>query len=87
MEADKGKYPMGSVIHRYKDIIEAINWTLCVGLVIYLSYVYTWYFLTSLFIFPVIGAIIASICKSFTQIVYLFGMPVCMIIFVIKIIM
>jgi len=85
MEAEKGIYPMGSFIHKYKAMFEAINWLIFVGLVIYLSYLFSWYLLISLFVLPIVGALLASLFKGFTQVVYLFTMPVFLIIFIIRI--
>ena len=85
MEAEKGKYPMGSFIHKYKNMFELLNWLLFAGLVIYLSYLFSWYLLISLFVLPIIGALLASLLKGISQLVYLFGMPVFLIIFIIKI--
>lgn len=85
MQAEKGIYPMGSFIYKYKAIFEAINWTIFLGLIIYLSYIFSWYLLISFFVLPIFGALIASLFKGFIQLLYLFTMPVFFIIFIIKI--
>ena len=86
MEAEKGKYTMGSFIYKYKNMVELLNWLIFTGLVIYLSYIFSWYLLISLIVLPIAGALSASLLRGFTQLVYLFGMPVFLIIFIIKII-
>jgi len=85
MEAEKGIYPMGRFIHKYKAMFEAINWLILTGLVIYLSYLFSWYLLISFFVLPIVGALLALLFKEFTQVFYLFTMPVFLIIFIIKI--
>lgn len=85
MEAEKGIYPMGRFIHKYKAIFKTINWLIFVGLVIYLSYLFSWYLLISLFVLPIVGALLASLFKGFIQVVYLFTMPIILIIFMIRI--
>jgi hypothetical protein len=86
MEAENGKYTMGSFIYKYKNMVELVNWLIFTGLVIYLSYIFSWYLLISLIVLPIIGALSALLLRGFTQLVYLFGMPVFLIIFIIKII-
>jgi hypothetical protein len=84
MDAEKGVYPMGSFFWKYKAVFEAFNWLLLVGLVIYLSYLFSWYLLISLFVLPIIGSTLASLFKQFTQLPYLFAMPIFLILFIIK---
>jgi hypothetical protein len=85
IEAEKGVHLMGSFVHKYKAMLEATNWLLFIGLVIYLSYLLSWYLLISLFILPIVGAALASLFKGFTQFMYLFAMPMFLIIFIVKI--
>ena len=76
IEAERGRYAMGSSTRKYAVFIEAANWLVLLGVIIYLSYLYTWWFLLSFFVFPAVGAIMARILGKFTQLVYIFGMPV-----------
>ncbi len=84
--ANARRYVMGSFFNKYKHYIELVNWLVLVGTVIYLSYLYTWYFLFSFFIFPVLGLIISSILRGYTQFFYLIGMPIFTIIGIIHLI-
>lgn len=83
-DVDKGVYPIGSLVRKYKAIIEAVNWLIFTALVIHLSYIISWYLLASLFVLPVIGAAFASCVKRDMPLVYLFGMPLFLIIFLVK---
>jgi hypothetical protein len=83
-EADKGVYTVGSLVEKYKPQIEVINWLLLTGLVIHLSYLYSWFLLGSLFLLPIVGAAVASCFKSLTPVAYLIAMPLFLIIFLIK---
>ena len=74
--ADRGAYVMGSAIRKHAAYIEFVNWLVLLGVIIYLSYLYTWWFLLSFFVFPAVAAIMARILRGFTQLVYIFGMPV-----------
>jgi hypothetical protein len=76
MGADGGRYTMGSVIRKYGVYLEFVNWFVLLGVIIYLSYLYTWWFLFAFWIFPVVGLIISSILGSSTQLVYIFAMPI-----------
>ena len=75
MQAEKGQYPMGQFVWRYRVFIEFTNWLLLLGMVLFLSYNYTWYILLSFFAFPVLGSLIASILKGLTQVAYILAMP------------
>jgi hypothetical protein len=84
MKAEKGIYPMGTFFYKKAGIIEAFNWTFSLGLICYLSYYYTWYFLLSFFVFPVLGSVFASLFMGNTQLIYLLGFPILLVLFLIS---
>lgn len=79
IEAQSRGYDMGTIIYKYKDVIELVNWLILLGVIIYLSYQYTWWFVASFWVFPLVGAIIAGLLRGIKQIVYIFGMPIFMV--------
>jgi hypothetical protein len=85
-DARKGKYEMGNIYRRYGSIFELFNWLILLGTVIYISVSYSWWLLFALLIIPVIGFIVSSIFKMTTQFVYLFGMPIAVILVFINLI-
>lgn len=86
IEAEKGRYTMGLFVHKYKAPIEALNWLLLIGLVIRLSYLYSWYLIITLFVIPIVGASVASCFKSLTQAIYLSLMPIFLTVFIVKLV-
>ena len=42
MRAEKGQYPMGQFVWRYRVFIELTNWLLLLGVLLFLSYNNTW---------------------------------------------
>ncbi len=76
IEAQSRGYPMGWAIRKYKDVISVVNWLILLGVIIYLSYLYTWWFVASFWVLPVVGALIAGLLRGTTQIVYILGMPI-----------
>ncbi len=75
-DVDKGRYGIGLFFRQYRVIFELINWLVILGLILYLSCLYTWWFLLAFFIFPVLGLIISSIIGGYTQFFYIIGMPI-----------
>ena len=47
--ARQGEYPLGSILATYGDLLDVINGIIVFGLLIYLSWTYSWYFLLSVF--------------------------------------
>tara|TARA_B100000945_G_scaffold272037_1_gene234264 strand:- start:611 stop:946 length:336 start_codon:yes stop_codon:yes gene_type:complete len=74
---------MGQFYAQNKPIIEFVNWILYSCSIIFLSYNYSWYFLFSIFIFVVPGTFIMRILGSLILFIYLLGMPLLIIAFVI----
>ncbi len=81
--AGRSQYVMGNAIRKYGAYIEFVNWLVFLGVIIYLGFLYTWWFLLSFWVFPAVGGIMASILRGFTQLAYIFGMPIFIILVVI----
>lgn len=79
LQARKGKYVMGKTFWQYKTFFEVINWAALLAVVLYLSSQYSWWVLLSAFVFIGAGQAIAFILKGVTQIFYVLGMPVLII--------
>jgi len=76
---------MGRIFLRYGAFIEAINWVLFAGVIIFLAFNYSWYLLLTLWVFPAIGLPIARILKGLTPIIYLVAMPILLVAFIIRV--
>jgi hypothetical protein len=74
IKARKLGYPMG-IVYRYGDLFESISWILSLGLIVFLSHSYSWYFLVSFFLFPVLGDILARLIGPPIQPIYVLGSP------------
>ena len=85
---ETGKPPgfaMGSLFRRYRPLLEFMNWVLLVGLLVFLGYNYSWFLLLTIWVFPVLGSIIASILKERTQIIYIVAMPILLVAFIVRV--
>ena len=76
---------MGTIFQRYGAIIEAVNWVLLTGAIIFLAFNYSWYLLLTIWVFPAVGLPIAGILGSHTQIIYVVAMPILLAAFIIRV--
>lgn len=86
MRAEQGESPIGSFFHKYGLYFSVVHWLVLVGAVIFLSYLYTWWFMLSLWLFPVLGLIVARILGALTQLLYILGMPIILIIVIVRLV-
>jgi hypothetical protein len=86
LDARKGRYEMGSIFRQYGLIFELFNWLILLGVVIFISISHSWWFLFAFFIIPIAGFIISSILRMVTQFVYIFGMPIAIVLVVISLV-
>ena len=84
--AERGGSPTAGFFRKYGTYLETVNWLVLVGVVILLSYLYTWWFLLSLLVFPVLGVVVARIFGPLTQMLYIFGMPIALVIVIVRLV-
>jgi len=76
ISAQKGAVPLGNFFYHYGTFVEFANWLLVLGAVVFLSYLYTWWFLLAPFVLAPVADIVRRILGGFTQIVFLVGAPI-----------
>jgi len=86
MRSERTGSPTGRFFHRYGVHCEVVNWLVVLGGVVYLSWLCTWWFMLSYFLFPVLGSVVARIFGPLTQLLYMLGVPVVLIVVIIHLV-